>query len=87
MRTAAVAGQDPPTHSPPLTVVVLLAAFPEARVEVTESELVFPRLPDVVDGVGQLPLPDLGQLVPPGRRQGSVVGVLSGALWRNSEDL
>lgn len=68
-----------------LTVVVFLAAFPESRVEVAESKLVLSRLPDVVNGVGQLPLPDLGQLVPPGRGQRAVVGVLSGTLWRDTD--
>ena len=62
------------------TVVVLLAALPEARVEVSEGVLVLARLPDVVDGVGQLPLPDLGQLVSPQGGQSAVVGVLGGAL-------
>lgn len=57
---------------------MFLAAFPETRVEVPEGELVFTRLPDVVNGVGQLPLSDLGQLVPPGGGQRAVVGVLSG---------
>lgn len=63
-----------------LTVVVFLAALPEPGVEVSESKLVFARLPDVVHGVGQLPLPDLGQLFPPGRGQRAVVGVLGGTL-------
>lgn len=64
---------------------MFLAAFPETRVEVPEGELVFARLPDVVNGVGQLPLSDLGQLVPPGGRQRAVVGVLSGTFWCDSE--
>lgn len=64
---------------------MLLAALPESRVEVPESELVLPRLPDVVNGVGQLPLPDLGQLVPPGGGQRAVVGVLGGTLWGDTE--
>lgn len=63
-----------------LTVAVLLAAFPEASVEVSKSKLVLARLPDVVDGVGQLPLLDLGQLFPSGRRQRPVERVLSGTL-------
>lgn len=63
-----------------LTVVVFLAALPEPGVEVSESKLVFARLPDVVHGVGQLPLPDLGQLFPPGRGQRAVVGVLGRTL-------
>ena len=63
-----------------LTVAVFLTAFPETGVEVSESELVLSRLPDVVNGVGQLPLSDLGQLVSPGWRQRAVVGILSGAL-------
>lgn len=63
-----------------LTTIVFLTALPESGVEVSEGELVFSRLPDVVNGVGLLPLPDLGQLVPPGRRHGAVEGVLSGTL-------
>ena len=59
---------------------MFLTAFPEAGVEVSESKLVFPRLPDVVNRIGQLPLSDLGQLVPPGWRQCAVEGVLSGTL-------
>lgn len=59
---------------------MLLAALPEAGVEVSESKLVFARLPDVVHGVGQLPLPDLGQLLPAGWGQRAVVGVLGGTL-------
>lgn len=69
-----------------LTIAVFLTAFPETGVEVSESKLVFTRLPDVVNRVGQLPLPDLGQLVPPGRRQRAVVGVLSGTLCVTQED-
>lgn len=64
---------------------MFLAAFPESRVEVPERKLVLSRLPDVVNGVGQLPLPDLGQLVPPGGGQRAVVGVLSGTLWCDTE--
>lgn len=63
-----------------LTVAVFLTAFPETGVEVSESKLVFSRLPDVVNSVGQLPLSDLGQLISPGWRQRAVVGILSGAL-------
>lgn len=73
--TAALAGGQAA-----LTVVVFLTALPEAGVEVSESKLVFARLPDVVHGVGQLPLPDLGQLLPAGRGQRAVVGVLGGTL-------
>lgn len=69
------------SQSVPLTVTVFLTAFPEASVEVSESKLVFPRLPYVVDSVGQLPLSDLSQLVSPGRRQCAVEGVLGGTLW------
>lgn len=43
-----------------LTIIDFLTAFPEAGVEVSESVLVFPRLPDVVNSVGHLPLSDLG---------------------------
>lgn len=57
-----------------------LTALPETGVEVSESKFVLSRLPDVVDCIGQLPLSDLCQLVSPGRRQGPVEGVLSGAL-------
>ena len=63
-----------------LTIAVFLTALPEAGVEVSESKLVFPRLPDVVNCVGQLPLPDLGQLLPSGGRQCPVERVLSGTL-------
>lgn len=59
---------------------MFLTAFPETGVEVSESKLVFSRLPDVVNSIGQLPLSDLGQLVSPGWRQRAVVGILSGAL-------
>lgn len=83
MRTGVGRGRD--SQRGGLTVVVFLAAFPESRVEVPESKLVLSRLPDVVNGVGQLPLPDLGQLVPPGGGQRAVVGVLSGTLWRDTE--
>lgn len=69
-----------------LTIAVLLTAFPETSVEVSESELVFTRLPDVVNRVGQLPLPDLGQLVPPGWRQRAVVRVLSGTLCVTAQE-
>lgn len=63
-----------------LTITVFLTAFPETSVEVSKSKFVFSCLPDVVNRVGQLPLSDLGQLVPPGWRQCAVVGVLSGTL-------
>lgn len=63
-----------------LTVVVFLAAFPEPSVEISEGKLVLARLPDVVHGIGQLPLSDLGQLLPPGRGQCAVVGVLGWTL-------
>lgn len=59
---------------------MFLTTLPEAGMEVSESELVLPRLPDVVHCVGHLPLPDPGQLVPPGRRHCAVEGVLSGTL-------
>lgn len=59
---------------------MFLTAFPETSVEVSKSKLVLSRLPDVVNRVGQLPLSDLGQLVPPGWRQCAVEGVLSGTL-------
>lgn len=59
---------------------MFLTAFPEPSVEVSKSELVFTRFPDVVNRVGQLSLSDPGQLVSPGRRQRAVEGVLSGAL-------
>lgn len=52
----------------PLTITVFFTAFPEARVEVSKSKLVFARLPYVVDSVGQLPLSDLSQLLSPGWR-------------------
>lgn len=73
-------------HLRGLTVVVFLTAFPETRVEVSKSKLVFSRLPDVLDRVGQLPLSDLGQLVPPGWRQRAVEGVLGGTLCAGGED-
>ncbi len=63
-----------------LTVTVFLTAFPETSVEVSKSKLVFSRLPDVVNRVGQLPLSDLGQLVSSGWRQRVVEGVLCGTL-------
>lgn len=63
-----------------LTLAVFLAAFPETSVEVSKSKLVLSGLPDVLNSVGQLPLSDLGQLVPPGRRQRAVEWVLGGTL-------
>ena len=65
---------------------MFLAAFPETSVEVSESKLVLSRLPDVLNCVGQLPLSDLGQLVPPGWRQRAVEGVLSGTLCVTEEE-
>ena len=65
-----------------LTIAVFLTALPEACVEVSEGVLVLARFPDVVHSVGQLPLPDLGQLIPPCRGHGAVEGVLGGALWK-----
>lgn len=63
-----------------LTVIVFLTALPESSVKVSESKLVFTRLPDIVHSIGQLPLSDLGQLFSPGRGQCSVVRVLGGTL-------
>lgn len=65
---------------------MFLTAFPEASVEVSESKLVFARLPDVVHCVGQLPLSDLGQLLSPGWRQCAIEGVLSGTLCVTSRE-
>lgn len=65
---------------------MLLTGEPEARVEVTQHVLVLARLPDVVDGVGQLFPPDPGQLLFLLRRQCHVgdrdLGVLGRGLWR-----
>lgn len=44
--------------------------------EVSESVLVLPGLPDVADSIGHLPLLDPGQLVFASRGQSAVVGVL-----------
>ena len=63
-------------------VDVLLAREPDARVKLPHQVLVLARFPDVVHSVGQLPLPDLGQLIPPCRGHGAVEGVLGGALWK-----
>lgn len=63
-----------------LTIVLFLAAFPEAGVEISKGKLVLPRLPDVVNRIGQLPLPDLGQLLSSGWRKSAVERVLSGTL-------
>lgn len=63
-----------------LTVVVFLTALPEPSVKISESKLVFARLPNVMHCIGQLPLSDLGQLFPPGRGQCAVVGVLGRTL-------
>lgn len=70
----------PLTGQAALTVVVFLAALPEPSVKISESKLVFARLPNVVHCIGQLPLSDLGQLFPPCWGQCTVVGVLGGAL-------
>lgn len=59
---------------------MLLAALPETSVEVSKSKLVFARLPDVVNRIGQLPLSDPGQLFSPGWGQCAVERVLSGTL-------
>lgn len=69
-----------------LTIAVFLTAFPEACVEVSESKLVFPCLPDVVHCVGQLPLSDLGQFLSPGRGQCAVERVLSGTLCVTTQE-
>lgn len=69
-----------------LTIAVLLTAFPETSVEVSKSKLVFACLPDIVDRVGQLPLSDLGQLVPPGWGQCAVERVLSGTLCVRAQE-
>lgn len=69
-----------------LTITVFLTAFPEAGMKVSESKLVFPRFPDVVHCIGQLPLSDSGQLLPPGWRQRAVEGVLSGTLCVTTQD-
>lgn len=69
-----------------LTITVFLTTFPEAGVEVSKGKLVFPRLPDVVHCIGQLPLSDPGQLLPPGGRQCAVEGVLSWTLYVTTEE-
>ena len=57
-----------------LTFVVFLTGEPEARVEVAQHVLVLPRLPDVLHSVGQLSLPQPGQLLSLLWRQSHVGG-------------
>lgn len=71
------------------TFVVLLAGEPEAGVEVAQHVLVLARLPDVLDGVGQLFPPYLGQLLLLQRRQGHVgdgaLRIWGGGLWKTQK--
>lgn len=67
------------------TFVVLLAGEPEAGVEVAQHVLVLARLPDVLDGVGQLFPPHPGQLLFLHRGQRDVghraLWIRGGGLW------
>lgn len=67
------------------TFVVFFTGEPEAGVEVSQHVLVLAGFPEVVDGVGQLPLPQQGQLLfllRGQRRVGDrVFGVRGGSLW------
>lgn len=71
------------------TFIVLLTGQPEAGVEVTQHVLVLARLPDVVDGVGQLLPLDPGQLFLLHRREGHVGGWVPGVrgrgLWAEND--
>lgn len=53
---------------------MLLTGQPEAGVEVAQHVLVLARLPEVVDGVGQLLPPEPGQLLLLQRRERHVGG-------------
>lgn len=75
--------------APSQTFIVLLTGEPEAGVEVAQHVLVLARLPDVVDGVGQLLPLYPGQLLLLLRRQrhvgGRVPRVRGGGLWMEKD--
>lgn len=67
------------------TFIVLFTGEPESCVEVSQHVFVFAGFPEIMDGVGQLLLPEQSQLLFLLRRQrhvgGRVFGVRGGSLW------